>query len=49
MHLTLFNAAIASGIPQKLEHNDIRWITVDEISGVRVLPGGRDDTCRLVA
>ncbi len=31
VHLTLFNAAIAEGVPQKLEHNDIRWITVDEI------------------
>ena len=31
VHLTLFNATIAEGIPQKLEHNDIRWITVDEI------------------
>ena len=31
VHLTLFNAAIAEGTPQKLEHNDIRWITVEEI------------------
>ena len=31
VELTLFHAAIAEGIPQKLEHNDIRWITVDEI------------------
>ena len=31
VHLTLFNASIQSGIPQKLEHNDIRWITVGEI------------------
>ena len=31
VHLTLFNATIAEGVPQKLEHNDIRWITVDEI------------------
>ena len=31
VHLTLFNAIIANGTPQKLEHNDIRWITVDEI------------------
>lgn len=31
VHLTLFNAAIAEGTPQKLEHNDIRWITIDEI------------------
>ena len=27
VHLTLFHAAIASGVPKKLEHNDIRWIT----------------------
>ena len=31
IHLTLFHAAIAQGSPQKLEHHDIRWITVDEI------------------
>ncbi len=31
VHLTLFNAAIAKGTPQKLEHNDIRWITPEEI------------------
>jgi 8-oxo-dGTP diphosphatase len=31
VHLTLFHATIGSGVPQKLEHNDIRWITVDEI------------------
>ena len=31
VHLTLFNASIAEGIPQKLEHNDLRWITVEEI------------------
>lgn len=29
--LTLFNASIAEGVPRKLEHNDIRWITVEEI------------------
>lgn len=31
VHLTLFNAIIAEGEPQKLEHNDIRWITPQEI------------------
>lgn len=31
VHLTLFHATIASGTPQKLEHNDLRWITVQEI------------------
>ena len=31
VHLTLFNAVIAEGKPQMLEHNDIRWITPAEI------------------
>ena len=31
VHLTLYNASIAQGKPRKLEHNDIRWITPDEI------------------
>ena len=32
VHLTLFNVAILEGIPKKLEHNDIKWITPSEIS-----------------
>lgn len=31
VHLTLFNATIAEGVPQKIEHNDIKWITPSEI------------------
>ena len=31
VRLTLFHAGISAGAPQKLEHNDIRWITPDEI------------------
>ena len=31
VRLTLFHAVIAEGEPQKLEHNDIRWITPAEI------------------
>ncbi len=31
VHLTLFNAVIAEGVPVMLEHNDIRWITPEEI------------------
>ena len=31
VQLTLFNAVISEGVPQKLEHNDIRWITPAEI------------------
>ena len=38
IHLTLFNASIAEGIPQMLEHNDIRWITVGEIDEYQFCP-----------
>ena len=38
VHLTLFNAVIAAGVPQRLEHNDIRWITVGEISQYAFCP-----------
>ena len=31
VHLTLFHASIAHGQPQKLEHNDILWLTPAEI------------------
>lgn len=31
VHLTLYNAAIAEGIPQLLEHNAIAWIKPSEI------------------
>ena len=31
VHLTTFNATIAEGEPQKLEHNDIQWISPNEI------------------
>ncbi len=31
VQLTLFNATIESGKPQKIEHNDIRWIAPAQI------------------
>jgi len=49
VHLTLFNAAIASGTPRKLEHNDIRWITVDEIPRYAFCPADETILCRLSA
>ena len=36
--LTLFHASIVQGVPQKLEHNDIRYITVDEIPKYEFCP-----------
>lgn len=38
MHLTLYHASIAEGVPQKLEHNDIRWITPREIPNYDFCP-----------
>ncbi len=38
VHLTLFHAAISEGMPQMLEHNDIRWITVEEIPQYEFCP-----------
>ena len=38
VYLTLFNATIAEGKPQKLEHNDIRWITPSEIPNYDFCP-----------
>ena len=42
VHLTLFNATIADGIPQKLEHNDIKWITPAEISNYNFCPADEE-------
>lgn len=40
--LTLFNAEIAEGEPQKLEHVDIKWITVGEIDNYDFCPADED-------
>ena len=48
VHLTLFNAAIAEGTPQKLEHHDIRWITVDEIPQYDFCPADETILRRLI-
>ena len=42
VHLTLFNATIAEGEPQKLEHNDIQWITHSEISNYEFCPADEE-------
>ena len=42
VHLTLFNATIADGEPQKLEHNDIKWITPSEISNYKFCPADKE-------
>ena len=47
VHLTLFNASIAEGIPQKIEHNDLRWITVEEIDQYEFCPADKEILRRL--
>ena len=47
VHLTLFNASIAEGVPQKLEHNDIQWITVGEIENYEFCPADETILARL--
>ncbi len=42
VHLTLFNATIAEGEPQKLEHNDIRWIIPSEIPNYEFCPADEE-------
>ena len=42
VHLTLFNATIAEGEPQKLEHNDIQWIMPSEIPKYEFCPADKE-------
>ena len=42
VRLTLFNASIAEGTPKALEHNDIRWITVEEIDALKFCPADEE-------
>ena len=42
VHLTLFNTTIADGFPQKLEHNDIKWITPAEITNYDFCPADEE-------
>lgn len=49
VRLTLFNATIAEGIPQKLEHQDIRWITPLEISNYDFCPADEEILKKIIA
>ena len=42
VHLMLFNATMVEGEPQKLEHNDIKWITPSEISNYEFCPADEE-------
>ena len=49
VHLTLFNATIAEGVPQKLEHNDIKWITPSEIPGYDFCPADTEILKKIIS
>jgi len=42
VRLTLYHAHIAAGVPRLLEHQDLRWIRVDEIGNFDFCPADAD-------
>ena len=42
IRLTLFNAALEEGEPRRLEHNDLRWITAEEIGNYDFCPADEE-------
>lgn len=38
VRMTLFHAVIADGTPQMLEHNDLRWVTIEEMDALAFCP-----------
>ena len=49
VHLTLFNASVASGEPKLLEHVDLRWITSGEIPDYDFCPADEAILKRIAA
>ena len=48
IHLTLFNATIADGVPQLIEHNDIKWILPEEIPNYDFCPADEEILVKLL-
>ena len=40
--LSLYNAVITEGTPQKLEHHDVRWLSVSQIDDFPFCPADED-------
>lgn len=47
VHLTLYNAVIAEGVPVLLEHHDLRWITPAEIGDYAFCPADEEILARI--
>ena len=48
VHLTLFSATIAEGVPQRLEHKDIKWIAPSEIPIYEFCPADKEILKRII-
>lgn len=48
VHLTLFSASIAEGVPQKLEHNNNKWIAPSEILNYDFCPADKEILKRIL-
>ena len=48
VRLFLFHAAIAAGVPEKLEHNDIQWITPAQIPDYDFCPADTEILERII-
>ncbi len=42
VHLTVYDAEIEKGTPELLEHNDMKWITPDEIDNYSFCPADKN-------
>lgn len=47
VRLSLFSATLKEGVPKRLEHNDIRWITTSEIDQYSFCPADEEILERL--
>lgn len=47
IHLTLFHAEITEGVPQMLEHHDMKWITPEQIPDYDFCPADAEILERL--
>ena len=48
VRLTLYNAVIKEGVPKLLEHNDIKWITPDEIPQYDFCPADEEILSKII-
>ena len=42
VRLTIYHAQISEGVPKLIEHNDMRWITIDEIDSLAFCPADEE-------